>query len=96
MPRLRPKYFGDGAALIVRTGTTNRSPSTEASRPSPQNCTMGTWDWASEVVRSLLSTAARGATSSTAAYSAATSTSAPCSSNSTLAARASVRDAFSS
>ena len=36
MPRLNPKYFGDGAALMVRTGTTKRSPSTEASRPSPQ------------------------------------------------------------
>ncbi len=35
MPRLNPKYFGDGAALIVRNGTTNRSPSTDASRPSP-------------------------------------------------------------
>lgn len=41
MPRLTPKYFGDGAALTVRTGTTNRSPSTEASRLLPQNFTMG-------------------------------------------------------
>jgi hypothetical protein len=47
MPRLKPKYFGDGAEPIVRTGTTNRSPSTEASSPLPQNCTMGTFDWAS-------------------------------------------------
>lgn len=46
MPRLNPKYLGDGAALTVRTGTTNRSPSTEASRPSPQNFTMGTSAWA--------------------------------------------------
>lgn len=46
MPRLNPKYFGDGAVLTVRTGTTNRSPSSEASRPSPQNFTMGTAAWA--------------------------------------------------
>lgn len=46
MPRLKPKYFGDGAALIVRTGTTNRSPSTDASRPSPQYRTIGTSVWA--------------------------------------------------
>jgi hypothetical protein len=45
MPRLNPKYFGDGAALTVRTGTTNRSPSTEASSPSPQNLTIGTSAW---------------------------------------------------
>lgn len=31
MPRLNPKYFGLGAASMVRTGTTNRSPPTEAS-----------------------------------------------------------------
>lgn len=36
MPRLNPKYFGDGTALTVRTGTWKRSPSTEASSPSPQ------------------------------------------------------------
>ncbi|GAA2279298.1 hypothetical protein GCM10010430_76610 [Kitasatospora cystarginea] len=43
---MNPKHFGDGAALTVRTGTTNRSPSTEASSPSPQNCTIGIWAWA--------------------------------------------------
>ncbi|HEY3502766.1 MAG TPA: hypothetical protein VGN37_08315 [Actinocatenispora sp.] len=46
MPRLNPKYFGDGAAFTLRTGTTNRSPSTEASSPSPQNCTTGISAWA--------------------------------------------------
>jgi hypothetical protein len=43
---LKPKYFGEGAALIVRTGTTNRSPSTDASSPSPQYATIGTSAWA--------------------------------------------------
>jgi hypothetical protein len=32
---------------MVRLGTTNRSPSTEASRPSPQCSTIGTRPWAS-------------------------------------------------
>jgi len=44
-PRLKPKYFGNGAAFTVRTGT-NRRPSTEASSPSPQNCTIGISAWA--------------------------------------------------
>lgn len=42
MPRLNPKYFGEGAACRVRTGTTNRSPSTEASRPPPHSRASGT------------------------------------------------------
>ena len=41
MPRLQPKYFGDGPALMVRTGTTNRSPSAEASSPPPQARAIG-------------------------------------------------------
>jgi hypothetical protein len=44
---LYPKYFGEGAALIVWTGTTNRSPSTEASSPPPHSATIGTPRWAS-------------------------------------------------
>ena len=32
---------------MVRLGTTNRSPSTEASRPSPQCSAIGTHPWAS-------------------------------------------------
>jgi hypothetical protein len=47
MPVFFAKYLGEGAALMVRTGTTKRRPSTEASRPLPQNCTIGTWAWAS-------------------------------------------------
>lgn len=47
MPRLDPKYFGGGAALTVRTGTTDRNPSTEADSPSPQYRTIGTWPCAS-------------------------------------------------
>lgn len=31
MPFFFAKYFGEGAALTVRTGTTKRRPSTEAS-----------------------------------------------------------------
>ena len=46
MPRLRPKYFGFGLAWIVRTGTTNRMPSTDASSPPPQVCANGTSAWA--------------------------------------------------
>jgi hypothetical protein len=47
MPFFFAKYLGLGAALMVRTGMTKRRPSTEASKPLPQNCTMGTWAWAS-------------------------------------------------
>lgn len=35
MPVFSAKYLGEGAALMVRTGTTKRKPSTEASRPWP-------------------------------------------------------------
>lgn len=47
MPRLRPKYFGFGRAWMVRTGTTKRIPSTEASNPPPQVCASDTSAWAS-------------------------------------------------
>jgi hypothetical protein len=47
IPRLYPKYLGEGPALMVRTGTTNRSPSTDASSPPPHTDTIGTWLWAS-------------------------------------------------
>src|SRR6202022_3140171 len=47
MPFFFAKYFGEGAALMVRVGTTKRRPSIEASRPLPQNCTIGTRTWAS-------------------------------------------------
>jgi hypothetical protein len=47
IPFFFAKYLGLGAALMVRTGTTKRRPSTEASRPLPQNCTIGTRAWAS-------------------------------------------------
>lgn len=36
LPRLNPKYFDEGAALMVRTGTWKLSSSTEPSGPSPQ------------------------------------------------------------
>lgn len=45
-PRRWPKYFGEGAALMVRTGTTKRSPSTEARSPPPHACAIGTVAWA--------------------------------------------------
>lgn len=47
MPLFFVKYLGLGAALMVRTGTTKRRPSTEASRPLPQYRTIGTRAWAS-------------------------------------------------
>ncbi|GHH86299.1 hypothetical protein GCM10018793_57630 [Streptomyces sulfonofaciens] len=34
-PPRRPKYFGFGRAYTDGTGTTNRMPSTEATRPPP-------------------------------------------------------------
>jgi hypothetical protein len=34
MARLYPKYCGDGPALTVCTGTTNRSPSTRGQQPA--------------------------------------------------------------
>jgi hypothetical protein len=37
-PRPRPKYRGLGSALMVCTGTTNRSPSAEATRAPPHSC----------------------------------------------------------
>lgn len=46
IPRLKWKNFGEAPALIVRLGTTNRSPSTDASSPSPQCPTIGTRPWA--------------------------------------------------
>lgn len=46
MPRLNPMYFGDGAALTVRTGTWKRSPSVEERSPSPQWRTIGMPAWA--------------------------------------------------
>lgn len=45
LPR-RPKYFGFGRAYTEGTGTTNRIPSTEATRPPPQACASGMDSWA--------------------------------------------------
>lgn len=44
-PPRRPKYFGFGRAYTLGTGTTNRIPSTEATRPPPQLCAspMAAW-----------------------------------------------------
>src|SRR5271157_4199231 len=42
-----PKYFGLGPALTVRTGTTKRRPSAEATSPPPQACASGIFAWAS-------------------------------------------------
>ena len=47
IPRLRPKYFGFGRAWIVRTGTTNRIPSTLATNPPPHSRANGINAWAS-------------------------------------------------
>jgi hypothetical protein len=45
-PRLRrPKYFGFGRAWMLRTGTTNRIPSTDATSPPPHSCASGTFAW---------------------------------------------------
>jgi hypothetical protein len=40
-PRLRAKYFGFARASAVRTGTTNRIPSTAATSPPPHNRASG-------------------------------------------------------
>ena len=40
-----PKYFGLGPALSVRTGTTKRSSSAEATSPPPQDCASGIVVW---------------------------------------------------
>ena len=42
-----PKYFGFGAAFSVWTGTTNRRPSAEATRPPPHSRASGIWAWCS-------------------------------------------------
>jgi len=47
MPRLRPKNFGLGLAWMLRTGTTNRIPSIEASSPPPHTCANRISAWAS-------------------------------------------------
>jgi hypothetical protein len=41
MPRLDPKYFLLGRANAAGTGTTNRIPSTAATRPPPHACASG-------------------------------------------------------
>lgn len=52
-PRPSPKYRGLGAALMVCTGTTNRSPSTEATSPPPHSRATQMPGWAS-ISRALL------------------------------------------
>jgi hypothetical protein len=44
-PFLRPKYFGFGRASMLRTGTTNRVPSTAATRPPPHSVAVGMPAW---------------------------------------------------
>lgn len=46
-PLPRAKYFGFGRAWMVRTGTTNRIPSTAATSPPPQACASSISAWAS-------------------------------------------------
>jgi hypothetical protein len=41
MPRFDPKYFLFGRANAAGTGTTNRIPSTAATRPPPHACASG-------------------------------------------------------
>ncbi|RBO85210.1 hypothetical protein DFR74_11558 [Nocardia puris] len=41
-PFFGPKYFRFARAWIVRTGTTNRIPSTLATRPPPHSCANAT------------------------------------------------------
>jgi len=41
MPRLDPKYLRLGRANAAGTGTTNRIPSTAATRPPPHACASG-------------------------------------------------------
>jgi hypothetical protein len=45
MPRLEPKYLRLGRANAAGTGTTNRIPSTAATRPPPQACASGSPAW---------------------------------------------------
>ena len=45
MPRLDPKYFLLGRANAAGTGTTNRIPSTAATRPPPHACASGRPAW---------------------------------------------------
>src|SRR5262245_8377587 len=46
-PRAGPEFLLFGPALTVRTGTTNRRPSAEATSPPPQTCASGIFAWAS-------------------------------------------------